>query len=194
MVYKNLIKPAIFITKLTTIKIIPLIFLMSCFSRKLDPLEKTSYDIKTELAKRGVSAYNLRFLGSGGSIKEEKINETYIFFSYPEAIEVSEARELIAKLTRDSISIIENNEEYYTSLKYPDNPMKVLHISISFSDKGNAFPTKGLSLACNFTGTISYRITDPDDPNEMRLKTILRESFEEAELILAQENSDINDL
>lgn len=191
MIYENLIKPIMFIPKLT---VIILLCTSSCnffLREKVSPVETLSYEIDRELSKIAKTKYNLNILGNGGSIDNDKVATIAIYLSNEEVITISEARNLIVHLTNDFVQKINNTTEYYNGIENPLNLMEQIKISISISEKGDIFHNKGLAIVHNNRGTIYYCIRNPEKPTSFHTFPIHKETFEEAEQILAQENKNV---
>lgn len=162
----------------------------SCSQQEpLSDTELLSYKLDRDLNNIAKTKYNLEALGNGGSIDHGKITTISTYLSYDDALDIHQCRTLMVNVTNDFSNIINRTTEYYDNVDDPLNPLKLLEISISISDNGNYSHLKGPAIMYNGRGVISYTLNDPKDPAGPKKITIHRETFEEAEQILAQENN-----
>lgn len=168
------------------IVIISMVF-SSCSKRKLSEQELFSYAIEAQFAKIAREKYQLRLTGTGGGIWE-KIRAIDMYFTYHQKVSVEEARELVVHFTNDCLEVIRANKDSEKYIEYDPAPLKVLKIVVGFRERETSDRREGFCIIGNYGGELVYGILDPDIPNKMGSIIFLRENFEEASRIVAEED------
>jgi len=154
----------------------------SCSSNSLSnykPSEKEQLanEITNRVSLQLKNSFDLKPFGSGGQAMND-IEMLALSFIYNKEIDIEDARELLINSVDIFVKAINEDERIHPYLSnYPFEP-KNIEISIYLRKLDNSDITPGkLLIASSNNGILEYDIRDPKTD---RLKSIYRESYEEA--------------
>ncbi len=156
--------------------------LASCSSNSFSsykPSEKQKLvnEIRQKIALQLKNDLGLMPFGTAGQMMYD-IEMLGLSFIYNKEIDIDEARDLLINSVNTFVKAINEDERIHPYLgNHPFEPKNV-EIRIFFRKKDNYDVTQGkLFIASSVNGNLKYKI---EDPNTDRLKTIYKESYQEA--------------
>jgi len=159
-----------------------LIILFAC-STTMNETDRVSEEVIKKCGEH-MKKKGLKIIGTGGGEKNGKINLVEVSFVINQKLDIQSARVLIVDSANCLLNEINKNSKHEEIFAKFPAPVDIMHISIFGLESSENTPDY-VGIVSILQGSIRYKV-DNNIPPGCALRTIHKETFEEAQQILSQ--------